>query len=217
MVTATALIPDPTTAKPPSPRRWIPLSLRMFLAMLGFLSIVGVLWTGIPAYRQYLAILELKQIGGKVYRTRPVGPAWLRKRVGYKFTDAFDEIEAIGFLPLEATFWERRSSGAYSGPLPWTKGSVEVNDSSLTCIRAFPKLKELDLSYTNVSDGGVEHIAALQYLEWLDVTGTDISDVSVRLLRKLAKLKQLRIEETRMSEEGVAELQRALPQTMIEQ
>ena len=45
-------IPDPTD-KPPRRRRWIPLSLRMFVAML--LLGASAVWIGLPAYRQYRA------------------------------------------------------------------------------------------------------------------------------------------------------------------
>ena len=147
---------------------------------------------GVPAFQQRAAISEMKQIGGKIYRATPAGPPWLRKIAGSEVMLAFDELVAVGFLPLEETFWERRSSSGYSGPTPWTEGRFEVSDSTLECIRRFPKLKHLDLSYTNVGDGGVAHIAAL-----------------------LAALKQLQLRETKITDEGAAELQRALPKLVI--
>jgi hypothetical protein len=52
---------DPAADKLPRPNRWIPLSLRMFVALLLLFGI----WTGIRAYRQFVAIREIEQAGGK--------------------------------------------------------------------------------------------------------------------------------------------------------
>ena len=69
-------IPDPTTDKPPRPRRWIPVSVRMFVAMLVLLATGGGLWIGVPAYRQRLAIREIDRFDDN-FATSHRGPRWL--------------------------------------------------------------------------------------------------------------------------------------------
>jgi hypothetical protein len=85
---------DPTTVNPPRPRRWIPLSLRMFVAILVLLGAGSALWIGVPAYRQQTAIREIERVGGKVV-TRPRGPNWLRTWVGDERMKPFDEVVTV--------------------------------------------------------------------------------------------------------------------------
>ncbi|MBI3863652.1 MAG: hypothetical protein HY290_17315 [Planctomycetia bacterium] len=87
---------DPTTIQPPRARRWVPLSLRMFAAILVILVVSSVLWIGIPAYRQHVAIREIEQVDGSV-RTNPVGPAWLRSWVGDERMKLFDRVDDVEF------------------------------------------------------------------------------------------------------------------------
>jgi hypothetical protein len=49
------------TDKPPGPRRWIPVSLRIFVAILVVLGAVSGLWVAVAAYRQHVAIREFKE------------------------------------------------------------------------------------------------------------------------------------------------------------
>src|SRR5437899_1044585 len=81
---------DPTTDKPPRPRRWIPVSLRMLVAVLTSLG-VACAWYGVTGYRQLTAIRELESVPGDV-RTKPVGPGWLRDWVGIERMRMFDEV-----------------------------------------------------------------------------------------------------------------------------
>jgi hypothetical protein len=50
--------PDPTTENLPRPRRWIPLSLRMFVALM--LVLGNVIWIVVPAWTQPAAINEIR-------------------------------------------------------------------------------------------------------------------------------------------------------------
>lgn len=54
--------PVPPIDKPPRPRRRIPLSLRMIVAILLLLGFAGALIIGVPAYPQYLATREIERI-----------------------------------------------------------------------------------------------------------------------------------------------------------
>src|SRR5437868_2248538 len=87
-------ISDPTTGKPPRPRRWIPVSLGMFVALLLVVGVASGLWIGVPAYRQLAIIQEIEGLGGTVDCV-PIGPKWLRRWVGDENMRMFDEIVSV--------------------------------------------------------------------------------------------------------------------------
>ena len=214
MEPATTPNPDPTARKPPSPPRRIAVSLRMFVAILVLLGVGSALWIGVPAYRQRMAIREIERLGGEIVYQRPVGPGWLRKVVGHENWTAFDIVESVQFRPSRETFSKRYGDFPVSFPnnqQPWTEIGVEVDDSSLASIRRLSKLKECDLSCTNVGDAGIVHVATLDDLEVLNIYSTDVSDASIPLLKRLTKLKELHLAWTKVTESGIADLRRALP------
>jgi hypothetical protein len=55
---------DPTLSKPPRPRRWIPLSLRMYLAVLVAVGVASIACVAVPIYRQHVAIQEIERLSG---------------------------------------------------------------------------------------------------------------------------------------------------------
>src|SRR6266568_3244655 len=86
---------DPTFCEPSRPRRWIPVSLRMFV---GLVAILGVMSSsvGVTTYRKYLAIREIERLGGSVHLSprnseRP-GP-----RFGDDLTSAFGDMHTVYF------------------------------------------------------------------------------------------------------------------------
>jgi hypothetical protein len=129
---------DPTTENPPRPRRWIPLSLRMFLAMLLLLGI-GALWLGARGYRQMVAIREIEQAGGEV-ATQKGGPQWLRARVGDEWMRALEKVEYVDFV-----------------------GSQEAL-ASLPRLREFTQLQTLRLDHTRVTDAELVNLRGLTKL-----------------------------------------------------
>src|SRR5262245_56319527 len=78
------------TEKPPHPRRWIPRSLRLFVAILILLTI----FVAYRMCRRHLAISAIERLGGTVrMRTeRPIWLAGLLTDMGLKSLDAPDEI-----------------------------------------------------------------------------------------------------------------------------
>jgi hypothetical protein len=66
-----------TSDEPPRGRRWIPLSLRIYVTMLMLAGLGSALWIGVPAYRQKVAIREIERLGGTV-NLYSQAPGWLR-------------------------------------------------------------------------------------------------------------------------------------------
>src|SRR5882724_1525355 len=83
---------DPTLEKPPRARRQIPLSLRMFAAILVLLGASAV-WIGVPAYRQYRALQAIERAGGHVYFLPKVTPS--SPSIKWKATTPVDRV-ALG-------------------------------------------------------------------------------------------------------------------------
>jgi len=79
MSTTTTPIPDPTTDKPRRYRRWIPLTLKMFVVVLVLLGVGSLLWIGCPHIRNAGYSLDRKL--GRTRRTQTDGPEWLRPLV----------------------------------------------------------------------------------------------------------------------------------------
>src|SRR5262245_28540358 len=80
-----ATVPD----KPPRRKRWIPLSLRIFVGVVLALGAAGIVFVGIPAYQQHAAIREIERVGGSV---GTVNEDWLRERWDADWMRAFDEV-----------------------------------------------------------------------------------------------------------------------------
>src|SRR5690349_2143526 len=94
MAAAATRTPTPTTDKPPRPRRWIPLSLRMFVVALVLVGVGSVLWVGIPAYRHHVAAREIEACNGFLWLYgRP--PDWRTRLIGDELMDNFTEIYAV--------------------------------------------------------------------------------------------------------------------------
>src|SRR4029079_2701451 len=74
-----------------------------------------------------------------------------------------------------------------------------IDDSTLVCVRQFPHLKRLALSFTNVGDAGMAHVSELRQLEFLSLEVTDVTDASIPLLAKLGCLRTLDIIDTSVS------------------
>ena len=209
--------PDPTTQRPARPRRRYPLSVRIFGAILVLLGAASVLWVGIPAYRQHVAVRTIEHYGGAVSASHRVGPAWLRHFVGEERMMAFDEIDAITFHSDSATVHRRIGKIRFKFVSIATIGreGPSIDDSTLACISGTPRLKWLSLSFCDIGDGGMEHLARAVTLEHLDLRCTDVSDACLTRLETLRNLRSVDLEATNVTDAGIAQLQIAMPELQI--
>jgi hypothetical protein len=142
------------TDKPPRPRRWIPLSLRIFVAILLLIGVGSALPVAVRPYRQWAAIGEIELLGGVASATH-VGPFWLRELLGSDGMAPFDEI------------WKVNLS------------STPADDRTLRHLRCMTQLTELRLSNTKVTDAGLVSLTDLPKLRYLDLTGTNVTAAGV--------------------------------------
>src|SRR4051812_23191660 len=99
--------PVTTADKPPRPRRWIPLSLRMFVAILVLLGVGSTLLTWVSYRREQQmyrreqqVIREIKSWGGYV-GTVAGGSAWLRQLAGKDSLIDVTAFERISFILVD--------------------------------------------------------------------------------------------------------------------
>src|SRR5262245_24873192 len=84
----------PQTEKPPRRRHWIPLALKVFVALLVIAGTLGGILVGLPGWRNWKAIREIERVGG-AFDSKPRGPEFLRNLAGDKWMIPFDEITAV--------------------------------------------------------------------------------------------------------------------------
>jgi hypothetical protein len=174
-------IPDPTTDKPPHPKRWIPISLRIFVVILSLLGAASALWIGVPAYRQHVAIQEIGRLGGHIQTEERV-PAWLRQWLGPETLRRFDSVHTVKL------------------------GGREVTDEMLHDFECLGDLERLDLSRTRVTDEGLKSLKTLKNLDWLNLDQTQITDDGLEHLKGLANLRILELSKTKVSDRGLVHL-----------
>ena len=196
-------VPDPMGNKPPRPRRRIPLSLRIFLAMMVFLQ-GGTLWQSVRGYRQYVALKEVACAGGK-FETRPCGPEWLRTHWGADLMKAFDEVGTVSLGP-RATDAMLRLVSRFEKLGSLDADGAEISDSGILHLKALSRLKQISLDGTRVTDAGLAHLRGMTYLESLSLRRTRVAGHGLSHLRQFTSLKELFLDDTRIDDAGLREL-----------
>jgi hypothetical protein len=234
---------DPTTDKPPRPRRWIPLSLKMFVAILLLAGVGSPLWIGVRLWRQDVAIRELKHADWLVH-TEPMGPTWFRKHLSgdiSKYLCSVNWLSAPGGSSAADARWIRFNEAGLSifdgrlnghlrqqvsdsdlahfgrliGLADVDANCTTVSDDGLANLKGMSNLGALFLRDTPVTDAGLVHLAGLPKLDYISLDNTHVTDEGLSHLRGLAGLKLLSLENTRVTAAGVAELKRVLPNLIV--
>ncbi len=90
--------------------------------------------------------------------------------------------------------------------------STDISDEALRCVlKNFPRLKSLNLGYTQIGDEGVKALGNLPDIEILYLEGTRITDQGLTTLANCKKLRELELAGTAVTPKGIAQLKRALP------
>ena len=176
-------------SRPPRRRRYIPLAVRLFAATLLVLGIGSALCIAVPACRQYLAIREIRRLGGTIDFV-DIGPRWLRRAIGDAPMRPFDEVRLVN---LKAT---------------------KADDATLLQMSAFPHMTWLILDGTKVTDAGLSNLNEHTELNWLFLENTAVTDAGLRRLVNMPKLELLSIEGTRVTTSGIRALFRATGRPM---
>src|SRR6266478_7539316 len=131
METTAAQSPDRGADKQPRQRRWIPLSFRVFVAMLLAAATASALLLGIPAYQRLTVGRQLGQLGLKgMYATR--GPKWLQNVLGDEFGDALRDFTCI-MIP-----------------------DTGCTDALVAKLRCYSNLRQLELAENSITDRALD-------------------------------------------------------------
>lgn len=207
-------IPDPTAGKPSRARRWIPISLRMFVATLVLIGVGSSLWGAVAGYRQHLAIREIERLGGRV-SMQTTGPNWLRNLVGDEWMRLFDKSDWVQLDGTHATDGTLRQIAVLSDTQTlWLEGT-QVTNAGLRHLTSMTDLKYLRLNGTQVSDQGLENISDLKTLTTIGLNHTRITDAGLRRLGRLPNLEVLLLSDTAVTESGVAAWKQAHPNSEV--
>src|SRR5436190_8571275 len=105
---------DRTTGKPPHRRRWIPVSVKVFVGIVLILGAASALRFAIPAWRQHAAVREIRRVGGIVLNHLD-GPRWAGRLFGDDWVTAAYEVTEIDCCYAESKFTDVEM--AYVGQL----------------------------------------------------------------------------------------------------
>jgi hypothetical protein len=91
----------------------------------------------------------------------------------------------------------------------------QFGDETLVDVQALHLLRQLDLSASRVSNGGLLRLAKISGLEALSLSFTKVSDAGLEYLVPLLALKRLDLVGTNVTSGGVSALKKALPSCAI--
>lgn len=218
----------------PRLRLRVRFSLRGLLALMlicgvGFGTLGAKVYT---ARKQDAAVTKIHELGGYAFydyqttqlqgksalRRDNFGPAavspispWLLKLFGDGFLVDVVAVDLSG-----------HAIGAKIGILlPAPRGQVvrfssrpvrnSVRDDHLQCLVDLRQLRELDLTFQDVTDNGLAYLTCWHSLERLILQDTKITDAGLVQLHRFTSLKRLHLHNTEVTRAGIEELQRALP------
>lgn len=233
--------PTPAADKPPRAPRWIPVSLKLFGAVIVFIGVCSVTWLGVHYSRQRAVIRLVEKAGGSVM-TEILAPYWLTQWLGPQQAQVFEEVIGINLADTHATDSDLARLKAMHGlaPVRWLcldntdvtdEGMLQlsgmchlhtlkicgtkITDAGLARLTGLPKLNSINLQQTGISDAGLQHLRAFPALQTVTLHRTKISDKGLVHLKDLKKLRILFVDETDVTDWGLSELQHALPDLVI--
>jgi hypothetical protein len=190
---------------PPRPRRWIPLSLRMYVAVLVIAGVASAVNIGLPAWRQHIALKEIERLGGFAIAA-PGGPAWLRAVLGNDRMKMFDDVVYVELGRTRASDSTLRHLSCLTSISGLSLGGTEITDAGLGHLEKLTNLHNLVLVNTRVTDAGLAHLTELKRLRYLVLDRTDVTDAGLVPLEELTSLKDLSLGSTRVSDASLVHL-----------
>ena len=192
----------PTTDMPPRAKRWVPLSLRIYLATMALLGVASVLFVGMPIYEQLIAIREIKRLGGGV-SAQQGGPDWLRDWLGDERMQGFDAVNSVNFYKSEIDDQRLWCCRKLADLKLLFLHKTKVTDDGIARLSGITSLTQITLGETSVSDAGLAHLKQLTKLKGLTLDHTRITDIGLQYLKGLPELELLSLEHTAVTDEGI--------------
>jgi hypothetical protein len=93
---------------------------------------------------------------------------------------------------------------------------TNVTDAGLESLSKLDKLEELSLSFTKITDRGTRSLTALKNLKKLDLHSTGVTDRGLEQLKSLKKLQMLCLRDTAVTPQGKEQFRCLLPTCYVE-
>jgi hypothetical protein len=90
-----------------------------------------------------------------------------------------------------------------------------ATDEILPRLSCFDRLRDLSLQRSAVTDAGLCHLVGMKALRRLSLRRSPITDLGLHILAKMTWLEEIDLVETQATAQGIVELQRSLPGTLI--
>lgn len=119
------------------------------------------------------------------------GPAWLRRYIGDDRMQVFDTVYQVGIKPFSDADFARFNMSAHK------------------------QIRVLILNGTEITDAGLDEIGKMTTLAHLYLENTQVTDKGVEKLKSLKGLETIWLSGTKVSAGGKADLQKALPNLLI--
>lgn len=164
--------------------RFSQLRLRTFLIVVGLCCVAGGYYA--DRYHAQRQVTELvKRHGGQIAYHRPLAadPSRPPRQRSWLDDFALRDIEAV------------------------TLFLAPIEDADLAVLRNCPRLKRLDLDYTNISDRGLAEIAHLSSLVRLDMKQTNVTDAGMEVIAQLPQLESLLLDGVPLTDSGLKHLE----------
>lgn len=194
----TAAVVQPASSA--APRPWYSCRLRVLLPYFVIFTIVAVCFVFWLQHKK--AEAAIKMLGG---------------RIRHSSKSAWDAEDTSNWPAYAKDKWNSRSSKSRSGfGSPVLADGFEVDlagvgtaDAGLATVhfRALWSLRTLNLSYSNVTDAGLQYIEGLGGLRALDLAGTRTTDSGLKHLKGLTQLQWLCLRNTHVTDVGMTDLE----------
>ena len=150
---------------------------------------------------------QLDASGDEILGAIPPGPPWLRELMG---GDIFDSVALVDLADLEVGDARLQHLKENLDGLPRLQeldlGHTKVSDAGLKLLEGLARLQQLDLEGTKVGDAGLAHLKGLTQLQRLNLCNTAVSDAGLAYLSGLKKLRRLDLCGTKISDAGLVHI-----------
>ena len=182
-------------------RRWLRFSLRGLLVIIAITAVwLGYVMKSMRDRRE--AIRAIDDVGG-TYAYNILGPKWFQKWV---------KDEKCLYDPIRISLGP--GNHGYKDDRPVTDQDLE---RMVDHFKAFGRFTILRLTDSKITDDGMRHVGKMHGITTLSLWGTAVTDGGLEFLAELTTLEQLEISSDQTTADGIAKLQKALPNCKISQ
>jgi hypothetical protein len=123
-----------------------------------------------------------------------------------KTKETYDPKEVVAELKKANAVVEEEDGPSGKTVVGIMLNTPEIPKGILQKLGAFPQLRKLDLTFTNMSDVQLEHLEDLTSLRSLSLSHTKVTGGGMQFLKKLTNLEDLNLDSTLVDDDHLEEL-----------